>query len=880
MREYTINEVRKKFLEYFAQKAHLVVPSFSLVPQNDPSLLLINAGMAPLKPYFLGTQVPPSTKMATCQKCIRTGDIENVGITDRHGTFFEMLGNFSFGDYFKKEAIQLAWDFMTQALGLSEDVLWVSVYEEDQEAFDLWAQTIGIPPHKIVRMGKEDNFWEHGLGPCGPCSEIYIDRGAHRGCGHKDCKPGCDCDRFVEVWNLVFSQYDKQEDGTYLPLPSPNIDTGMGLERLVVVLNDANNIFEISPIVDILNGVVSVSHCQYKQNKHTDISIRLITDHIRTMVFMIGDNILPSNEGRGYVLRRIIRRAYRHGKNLGIEGSFLHTLSPLVIRAFEEAYPELLAKEEQIKEVILREEMKFQETLESGMNMLQSYVDEMKAQNETVLSGGMVFKLYDTYGFPYELTEEILKEYGFSCDAGGFKKEMENQRIRAREARNESDNDGWTFDEKQFLISEDVLFQGYEQVESTTEIHSIYDTEGKGLSVLHPMQEGIVVLDHTPFYGESGGQVGDIGKIYVDKDNYGLVLDTKKTANQKIYHKILVKAGQLSVGQKVIAQIDADRREDIARNHTATHLLHKALKEILGEHVNQAGSLVESEKLRFDFNHYEGISETQRQDIEHRVNEMIFSALPVKTQIKKLEDAKKEGATALFGEKYTEDVRVVSMGDYSMELCGGTHVKNTSHIQMFKIVSETGIASGVRRIEAITGRKVYAFLLDHQQKMKDAAHILKTSAPNLVEKCEHLMSEQKEMQREIERLKAEINKNASKQLLSEMKEIGNLKYIAQKVKGMSPEQLRDLADNLKDKMQEGVVILFNEMPTQFGLLASATEDAVKKGVHCGKLIGQIAAVASGKGGGRPNMAQGAAPMVENLQKAMAQVPETLKQQIK
>ena len=879
MQKYPLNEIREKFLKFFEQKEHLSVPSFPLVPQNDNSLLLINAGMAPLKPYFLGTQKPPKNRMASCQKCIRTGDIENVGITDRHGTFFEMLGNFSFGDYFKKEAIFWAYEFMTEELKVPKEILWASVYEEDDEAFAIWENDIKLPKERIVRLGKEDNFWEHGLGPCGPCSEIYIDRGEDRGCGSPDCKPGCECDRYVEVWNLVFSQYDKQEDGSYIELPNPNIDTGMGLERLTVILNDANNIFEIEPIVNILKKVEEKSSKKYGEDKSADISIRLITDHIRTTVFMISDNILPSNEGRGYVLRRIIRRAYRHGRNLGYKGDFLADLCEIVISNFEKAYPELRVKEAQIKDVVLKEENKFQETLEQGIEILNGHIKELIKSNKKILSGKLAFQLYDTYGFPFELTLEILNENSLKADEKAFKEEMEAQRERARKARLDSDTDGWAFKSDDFTISKDVSFVGYNKMNCESKIISLIDSTGNEVDVLKNMQEGIVVIKNTPFYGESGGQIGDTGIIKIDDNNFAKVLDSKKSSNQKIYQKVKLEKGSLNKDSKVICEVDSTRRMAIARNHSATHLLHKALKEVLGDHVNQAGSLVEEDRLRFDFSHYKALDKKEIDLIEQKVNMAIFNALDINTEVKSLDEAKKSGAMALFSEKYADDVRVVSMGNYSKELCGGTHVSNTSQIQMFKLLSEVGIASGVRRIEAITGYSVYNYLNEKIDKINNVSLILKTKEDRLIERSNQLIEDQKFLQKEIESIKAKIAAKASENMFNDFEEINGIKISANILENMDIQQMRNLSDKLKDKLENSVIVLINKTDSNLNFLATATDSAIKKNIHCGKIISKITALAGGKGGGRPNMAQGGAPDITKAEEALELSKSVIKEQI-
>jgi len=709
MKKLGVNEIRKEFLEFFKTKGHIIQPSFPLVPQKDKSLLLINSGMAPLKPYFAGIEEPPGKRMATCQKCIRTGDIENVGKTARHATFFEMLGNFSFGDYFKKESIQWGWEFVIKNLELPVDKLWATVYLEDNEAFEIWSKQVGLPEDRIVRLGKADNFWEIGIGPCGPCSEIYFDRGQKYGCGSKDCKPGCECDRYVEFWNHVFTQFDRDEDGNYNPLPNPNIDTGMGLERMACIMQGVDSIFDIDTMQYILNGVCEMTNTEYNKDEKTDVSIRIITDHVRSISLMIGDGILPSNEGRGYVLRRLLRRAARHGKLLGVNRAFLYELVDRVAKNYGETYTELIEKKDYIKKVIQVEEERFMETIDQGMEILNQYIEELLDASENVLSGTSAFKLYDTYGFPFDLTKEILDEKGLSVDEKSFESEMEKQRQRAREARVGIDTEGWKDDVFAGLNKDiNTVFKGYNNLELEGKVLAIINN-GEVVEESTIGDEATVILDETVFYGEGGGQVGDIGALYNETTKL-TVLDTKKGPHNQIHHIVKIEDGLLHVGDTIKAKVDVTTRTNTARNHTATHFLHKALKDVVGEHVNQAGSLVTPERLRFDFTHFEGLTKEQVAEIEENVNKQILGGLNVNIFETSIDEARKIGAQALFGEKYGDIVRVVKVGDYSTELCGGTHVNNSGEIGILIILSEAGVAAGVRRIDAITGIEAYKYV--------------------------------------------------------------------------------------------------------------------------------------------------------------------------
>lgn len=875
-----LNEIRKQFLNFFESKDHFVRPSYSLVPENDKSLLLINAGMAPLKPYFMGTDIPPRKRMATCQKCIRTGDIENVGRTARHATFFEMLGNFSFGDYFKNESIQWGWEFVTQYLKMPIEKLWVSVYEEDDEAYRIWNQTIGLPPERIVKLGKEDNFWEIGLGPCGPCSEIYYDRGEKYGCGGSDCKPGCECDRFIEFWNHVFTQFDKDEEGNYHPLPNPNIDTGMGLERVACIMQDVDSIFEIDTIRYILDEVVKISG-QNADNisPKADISIRIVTDHVRSVTFMVSDGIMPSNEGRGYVLRRLLRRAARHGKLIGIKTAFLTRLVDKVIEVSGEAYPELIEKQEYIKKVIAIEEERFQETIDQGSEILKNYIDELRKKNQYVLSGENAFKLYDTFGFPLELTKEILEEEKMTVDEEAFKLEMEKQRQRARLARQNQEGEGWK-DDIYSKLHEDIRseFKGYEAYEMSGEILALIKN-GEIVNAVSQGDQVTVILDQTPFYSEGGGQVGDKGILY----NEGCkikIYDCKKANNDRILHLGEVMEGSITQDTVVKAAIDIENRLNAARNHTATHLLHQALRDIIGQHVEQSGSLVTPDKLRFDFSHFQPLTMEELDKVEALVNQKVLEGLTVQAEEMALEEAKKKGATALFGEKYKDVVRTISIGNYSMELCGGTHLSNTSEIGLFKIVTEGGVAAGIRRIEAVTGQKAYAYTKEKEQKLNEIEKILKTNSKEVVAKVQNLLNELKDAQREIEVAKDKLASGATTEILNSMVEINHIKVIKYKLSDVDMDSLRNLGDKLKDKLGSGVVVLASKNNDKVNFVAMATEDVVAKGIHAGNIIKQVAKIAGGGGGGRPTMAQAGAKNASKIDEALDHVLEVVKSQIK
>ena len=883
MKKYGVNELRRMYLEFFESKDHLAMKSFSLVPHNDNSLLLINAGMAPLKPYFTGQEIPPKRRVTTCQKCIRTGDIENVGKTARHLTFFEMLGNFSFGDYFKHEAIAWSWEFLTEVIGMEPERLYPSIYGEDEEAFEIWTKEVGVPAEKITRFyrdenGKCDNFWEHGAGPCGPCSEIYYDRGEAYGCGSSDCKVGCECDRFMEVWNNVFTQFDGDGKGNYTELENKNIDTGMGLERLAVVVQDVNSVFDIDTMKAIRDKVCQVSGKTYQTDAMDDVSIRLITDHMRSATFMISDGIMPGNEGRGYVLRRLIRRAARHGRLLGISGKFLATLSATVIAESRDGYPELEEKKEFIFKVLTQEEEKFDKTIDQGLSILAEMQEAMKAEGTKVLSGENTFKLYDTYGFPVDLTLEILEEQGFSIDEEGFKSCMEEQRNKARNARKETNYmgaDATVYDE--IDVSVTTEFVGYDRLVHSSEI-TVLTTETELTEALSDGERGTIIVKETPFYATMGGQNADTGVIRAGENEFR-VEDTVHLRGGRIGHVGVVTRGMFKTGDSVELSVSEEQRGLIGRNHSATHLLQKALREVLGTHVEQHGSDVNADRLRFDFSHFAAMTPEEIARTEAIVNEKIAASLPVVTEVMTLEEAKKTGAMALFGEKYGDSVRVVKMGDFSVELCGGTHVANTSSISAFKIISESGVAAGVRRIEALTSKAVFEYYDKLEELLHTAAKTVKTNPAGLVEKLEHLMADLKALQSENESLKSKAAQSALGDVMNQVTEVKGVKLLASSVTGVDMNGLRDLGDQLKEQLGEGVVVLASEKDGKVNLIAMATEEAMKKGAHAGNLIKAIAGKVGGGGGGRPNMAQAGGKNPAGIPDAIAEVKTVLEGQI-
>lgn len=878
MQPYGVNQLRKMFLEFFESKGHLAMKSFSLVPHNDKSLLLINSGMAPLKPYFTGQEIPPRRRVTTCQKCIRTGDIENVGKTARHGTFFEMLGNFSFGDYFKNEAIEWSWEFLTEVVGLDPDRLYPSIYEEDEEAFEIWNKKMGIPAERIFRFGKADNFWEHGSGPCGPCSEIYYDRGEKYGCGSPDCTVGCECDRYMEIWNNVFTQFDNDGHGHYSELEQKNIDTGMGLERLASVVQDVDSIFDVDTLKALRDHICRLADTEYGKDAQADISIRVITDHTRSVTFMISDGIMPSNEGRGYVLRRLLRRACRHGRLLGIEGSFIPELAQTVIEGSKDGYPELEEKKDFILKMIAKEEDQFNKTIDQGLGILAEMTAKMEAEQTTTLSGADAFKLYDTYGFPIDLTKEILEEKGMQVDEEGFHASMEVQRKTARAARGETNYMG-----ADVTVYESIdpsitsTFVGYDNLAWKSPI-TVLTSDTEIVEALSDGQRGTVFAEETPFYATSGGQEADTGIIRTAEGEFK-VEDTVKLLGGKIGHVGVVIKGMIKTGDQAELCVDAEKRALSARNHSATHLLQKALRTVLGTHVEQAGSSVNEERLRFDFSHFSAMTAEELQKVEEIVNEQIVAGLPVKVENMPIEEARKTGAQALFGEKYGDVVRVVNMGDYSIEFCGGTHVKNTNEIMAFKILSESGVAAGVRRIEALTSKGLIRYYDNLEKKLNEAAKVLKATPDNLAEKIAHLTAENKVLHSEVESLKSKLAQDAMGDVMDQVQEIKGVKLLAAEVDGVDMNGLRDLGDQLKEKLGEGVVVLASGNDGKVSLMVTATDAAMKQGAHAGNLVKAIAGLVGGGGGGRPNMAQAGGKNPAGIQEALKKAAEALEGQL-
>ncbi len=902
MKNLGVNEIRKKYLAFFQEKGHLKMNSFSLVPQNDKSLLLINSGMAPLKPYFTGQQIPPNKRVTTCQKCIRTGDIENVGKTARHGTFFEMLGNFSFGDYFKKEAIPWAWEFFTKVLELPEDRLYVSVYEDDDEAFEIWNKNVGIPKEKIVRLGKKDNFWEHGTGPCGPCSEIYFDKGEQYGCDNPNCYVGCDCDRYMEIWNLVFTQFNREEDGTYSNLANPNIDTGMGLERIATVMQNVNSIFDVDTVKAIRDKVCELANVKYGEDTKKDISIRVITDHIRSVTFMTADGVLPSNEGRGYVLRRLLRRAARHGKILGINDLFLADLSKIVIKTSKDAYNELEEKKDYIYKILTVEEERFYATIDTGMELLKQKISYLKNNNLSELKGEDAFKHYETYGFPFDLMKEILEEENMIIDEAAFLKEMEEQKNKARSAREEDtymgaeetifhkldpamksqfigyENSAFlkemeeqknkarsAREEDTYMGAEETIFHkldpamksqfiGYEN--SITEDSKVLAIVCED-KIVDNAKEGdkiVIVVDKTPFYAEMGGQVGDKGTI----ENKNVLIEINDTTNfggNKILHHGLVKKGSIKINDSITLKVNEEERLAIARNHTATHILHKALKEILGSHIQQAGSLVSKSRLRFDFTHFEALTKQDLSKIEKVVNTHILRGLNVSIKETDIETAKKEGATALFGEKYGDVVRVITIGDYSIELCGGTHLKSSSQIGSFKIVSESGVAAGVRRIEAVTGFGALDFYEERESLINNICENLKSNPKNVVAKSLSIIEDNKKLLKEIEILKTKLSSGILDDILNQKQSINGIDILFAKVSNMDMDTLRNMGDKIKDKLSDYAILLASDNDGKVNFISMCSDSVIKNNIKAGDIVKKAATVCGGGGGGRPNMAQ-------------------------
>ena len=878
MQKYGVNELRRMFLEFFESKEHLAMKSFSLVPHNDKSLLLINSGMAPLKPYFTGQEIPPRRRVTTCQKCIRTGDIENVGKTARHGTFFEMLGNFSFGDYFKKEAISWTWEFLTEVVGLDPDRLYPSVYEGDDEAWEIWNKDIGIPAERIFRFGKEDNFWEHGSGPCGPCSEVYYDRGEKYGCGKPGCTVGCDCDRYMEIWNNVFTQFDNDGHNNYTELEQKNIDTGMGLERLACIVQDVESMFDIDTLHALREHVCQLAGVEYGKDYNTDVSIRVITDHIRSVTFMVSDGIMPSNSGRGYVLRRLLRRACRHGRLLGIKGEFLVTLATTVIEGSKDGYPELEEKKDFIFKVITKEEEQFNKTIDQGLSILAGMEAEMEKKGEKVLSGEEAFRLYDTYGFPVDLTKEILEEKGLQIDEEGFQKAMEAQREIAKGTFGEHSYTGTeatVYDEIDPSVTS--KFVGYEHLNYESKV-TVLTTEEEIVDALSDGEKGTIIVDETPFYATSGGQEADNGVITSVEGTFR-VEDTVKILGGKIGHKGYMESGMIKVGDMVSLKVNEEKRALSARNHSATHLLQKALRIVLGTHVEQAGSSVNENRLRFDFTHFSALTAEEIKKVEEIVNDSIMSCLPVKAENMPIEEAKKTGAAALFGEKYGDIVRVVSMGEFSKEFCGGTHVDNTGVITAFKIISETGVSAGVRRIEALTSKGLLKYYDELEQDVKDIAKLVKSTPDKLEEKIIHLLAENKALHSEVESLKSKLAKDAMGDVMNQIVEVKGVKLLATRVDGVDMNGLRDLGDQLKEKIGEGVVVIASANEGKVNLMVTATKEAMDKGAHAGNLIKAIASLVGGGGGGRPNMAQAGGKNPAGIDDALAKAKEVLEGQI-
>ena len=880
MKYMGVNEIREKFLSFFETKGCLRLGSFSLVPKNDASLLLINSGMAPMKKWFTGAEIPPRHRVTTCQKCIRTGDIENVGHTARHGTFFEMLGNFSFGDYFKREATAWAWEFFTKVMEIPVEKLWVSIYQDDNEARDIWINEVGVAADRIVKLGKEDNFWEHGTGPCGPCSEIYFDRGEQYGCGSPTCGVGCDCDRFMEVWNLVFTQFDKDDDGNYNPLAKPNIDTGMGLERLAVVMQGVDNLFEVDTVQDVMKHISRIAGVEYKKtSEKADVSLRVITDHIRSTVMMASDGVIPSNEGRGYVMRRLLRRAARHGKLLNIDREFLYEVAGTVIDASKTAYPELEEKRDYITKIIKKEEERFDATIDNGLIVLNKYIEDAKAASRTDITGSEAFKLHDTYGFPLDLTIEMAQEQGLQVDVDGFKAAMQEQKEVARSAR--KDGSSWD-DDTEFDFSDvpETEFIGYTTLEEETEILAIAVPGAGNVPEVLDAEKAYVAVKKTPFYAEMGGQTGDIGTISQNGEVVAKVINTTKTGGGVYVHEVELINGSLKSGN-VTMTVDRANRMAVSRNHSATHLLHRALKDILGNHVAQAGSLVDKNHLRFDFSHFEAMTKEQLLDAERRVNNAILECLPITVAELPIDEAKKLGAEAQFGEKYGDVVRVVSMGDYSIEFCGGTHLSNTAECGLFKILSEGGVAAGVRRIEAVTGQGVLDLIADYEGVLARTGAAMKSDRlMELDKKAQSVMAENKSLEKKLEELNDKIAREQSKSMLSGAKAIGSVNLLTVRVDGMNVPDMKNLGDNAKNDLENGVVVLGAETDGKITLIAMASKPAVAAGVHCGNIIKSITEIAGGRGGGKPDMAQGGGKDASKIDEALEAAAAIIEGQVK
>lgn len=872
----SLNDLREKYLSFFESKGHLRLPSFSLVPNGDKSLLLINSGMAPMKKYFTGEVTPPRKRVTTCQKCIRTPDIECVGKTARHGTFFEMLGNFSFGDYFKKEATAWAWEFCTKVLEMPVDKLYVTIYENDDEAFEIWTKQNGVDPSHIVRLGKDDNFWEHGSGPCGPCSEIYFDRGEKYGCGSPDCGPGCECDRYTEFWNNVFTQFDNDGNGNYTPLDHPNIDTGMGLERLACIMQGVDNIFEVDTVQNIMKEISKIAGVKYHEDEKKDVSLRVITDHVRSSTFMIGDGVIPSNNGRGYVLRRLIRRACRHGRLLGVNEPFIYKVCKTVIEENKTAYPELADKEELITKVILAEEESFGKTIDAGLALLDEYITNMEGK---VFSGEDAFKLNDTYGFPLDLTKDILEEKGITVDEDKFNALLANQKATARAARKDAGADAWK-GESVKIDAEKTEFVGYTDFECDAKVLAIINADGELVDMLGADEKGTLVLDKTPFYAQSGGQVGDSGVIKNGENNVFLVADTSKNADGIILHGGTVSRGIISVGDSVNASLNEMRRKAIMKNHTAAHLLQAALRQVLGTHVEQAGQLVNEHEVRFDFTHFNPMTSDELAEVEMLVNMFIMSAQPVVMQEMPIEEAKKMGAMMLFGEKYGDIVRVVKAGEFSTELCGGTHVSNSGELGLFKIISESSVAAGVRRITAYTGINIIKYINQNEQMINFVASTLKTGVGEIDSRISALVNEVKEKDKEIQKLNAELTKLKSADVFSKPVDVEGLELYVAKIEGTTPDALRSMGDDIKNKGDNVVALIAGVNGEKANLVAVCGKNAIAKGVKAGDLVREIAKLAGGGGGGRPDSAMAGAKDLSKLDSAVSAVEETVRSMIK
>ncbi|MCC8169690.1 MAG: alanine--tRNA ligase [Oscillospiraceae bacterium] len=877
MKPMGVNEIREKFLSFFESKGCLRLGSFPLIPKNDASLLLINSGMAPMKPWFQNPETAPKRRVTTCQKCIRTGDIENVGKTARHGTYFEMLGNFSFGDYFKHEATAWAWEFFTEVMEIPKERLWISVYEDDDEAKDIWINEVGVDASHIVKLGKEDNFWEHGTGPCGPCSEIYFDRGEEYGCGKPTCSVGCDCDRYMEVWNLVFTQFDKDEDGNYNPLPNPNIDTGMGLERLAVVMQGVDNLFEVDTVQDVMKHICRIANLEYKKDEKKDVSLRVITDHIRSTVMMVSDGVIPSNEGRGYVLRRLLRRAARHGKLLNIDRQFLFEVADTVIDCSKGAYPELEEKRDYIRKIIKKEEERFDATIDNGIVVLNGYIADAKKEGKKSLTGAEAFKLHDTYGFPLDLTVEMAQEQGLDVDIDGFNAAMTEQKETARAAR--ADGSSWDGDEAYaFESAEPTVFVGYNCLETEAKVVGAVDKSEGECDVIG--ESGLIVTDKTPFYAEMGGQVGDIGEISLNGERIATVVNTTKTADGYYLHEVNAQS-PISVGDTVTLTVDRARRAAVCRAHTATHILDKVLRDVLGTHVAQAGSLVEADRLRFDFSHFEAMTAEQIKEAETIVNQKILESIDVSTQELPIDEAKKLGAIALFGEKYGDVVRVVSVGDYSVEFCGGTHLTNSAQCGLFKIISEGGVAAGVRRIEAVTGNGMLEYIKNNDELIANTAAALKTNLIHEIDKkAESVMSQNRDLEKQIDGIKQKMAAAKANNIMAGIKHIGDVQLLTAQLDGMGSDEMKSIADKVKAEVPCSVAVLAANTDGKITFVAMASKDAVKAGVHCGMIIKEITAIAGGRGGGKPDMAQGGGTDAAKIDDALARVDEVVAAQTK